>query len=87
MSYELCNYVYKVSLFQSYLKLLVQPLFEHGNFFEPENKTIDLINILLGRRRETSALLGADFKINITTKQESHQEYYCFLDEQFYFNQ
>jgi len=28
-----------------------------------------------------------DLKINKTSKQESHQEYFCFLDEQVYFNQ
>ena len=30
---------------------------------------------------------GADFKNNKTTKQESHQEYYCFLVVQFYLDQ
>jgi len=30
---------------------------------------------------------GADFKINKTTKQEYYQEYYCFLDDQFFFDQ
>ena len=30
---------------------------------------------------------GAAFKNNETTKQESHQEYYCFLEEQFYYDQ
>ena len=29
---------------------------------------------------------GADLKNNKTTKQESYQEYYCFLAEQFYLN-
>ena len=32
-------------------------------------------------------VLGAAFKNNITTKQESHQEYYCFFVEQFYLDQ
>ena len=31
------------------------------------------------------SLQGADLKNNKTTKQESHQEYYCFLAEQFLF--
>ena len=30
---------------------------------------------------------GADLKNNKTMKQESYQEYYCFLDDQFYCDQ
>ena len=35
----------------------------------------------------THIALGADFKNKQTRKQESHQEYYCFLLEQFYLGQ
>ena len=32
-------------------------------------------------------LQGADFKDNKTAKLEPHQEYYCFQDEQYHFDQ
>ena len=45
-----------------------------------------IIIVVLGKSKNVYFHQGADFKNNKTTKQKSHQEYYCFL-EQFYLGQ
>ena len=48
----------------------------------------NLVNkLLMWIGQDQVNLQWADFKNIKTTKQELHQEYFCFLDEQFYFDQ